>query len=134
MVRVKAQMPMLELALLGENYLATVETKAFLENTKQREDGGRVLDWLRGILGAGKTVICSTIIEHLEDKIFASKRQQHNLPTTISTSATRTDKTWTPCSAAFCGNYANTTRSYRAPLGRCMRLMTMGGGGRAMRC
>ncbi|KAH6699782.1 ankyrin repeat-containing domain protein [Leptodontidium sp. MPI-SDFR-AT-0119] len=109
MDRITAQVPILELALLGDNYSVTVATKAYLENTKRREERDKVLGWLRcadptvkhlasrrlhqpgsnhwvlkeedftkwrdntghtlwlhGIPGAGKTIICSTIIDHIE--------------------------------------------------------------------
>jgi len=47
MDRITAQVPILELALLGDNYSLTVATKVYLEDTKRREEREKVLDWLR---------------------------------------------------------------------------------------
>lgn len=47
MDRITAQMPILELALVGDNYGVTVAIKASLDDTKRREEREKVLNWLR---------------------------------------------------------------------------------------
>jgi hypothetical protein len=46
MGRITAQIPILELALVGNNYGVTVGIKASLEDSKRREEREKVLDWL----------------------------------------------------------------------------------------
>lgn len=107
---IQKQMPILELALIGDNTEMTRDIKDLLENSKLREEREKVLNWLRctdptvkhlasrrlhqpgsnhwilelevfkewkntpgqmlwlhGIPGAGKTIICSTIIGHVDE-------------------------------------------------------------------
>lgn len=47
MDRITAQVPILELALVGDNYGVTVAIQASLEDAKRREEREKVLNWLR---------------------------------------------------------------------------------------
>lgn len=108
--KITAEMPILELAIVGDSHAVTLDIRNAVEETKRRDERERILNWLRcadptvkhvasrklhqpgsnlwaleadafkewkttpgqvlwlhGIPGAGKTIICSTIIHHVEE-------------------------------------------------------------------